>query len=132
MSQVRILPLGPLFFARLTQLARVPSLQVGSREFESLTAHQFYAPFVYRSGHSPFTQVRGVRFPYGVPVLCGYSTVGSTSACQAEGHEFESRYPLQIFHPCSLTVKQRIYIPCATDNWPMWVRLPPGVPVMYR
>ena len=28
----------------------------------------------------------------------------------------------------SLTVKQRIYIPCATDNWPMWVRLPPEVP----
>ena len=30
--------------------------------------------------------------------------------------------------PGSLMVKQRIYIPCATDNWPMWVRLPPGGP----
>jgi hypothetical protein len=28
-----------------------------------------YAPFVYRLGHPPFTQVRGVRFSYGVPVL---------------------------------------------------------------
>ena len=26
-------------------------------------------------------------------------------------------------------VKQRIYIPCATDNWPMWVRLPPEAPI---
>jgi hypothetical protein len=25
-------------------------------------------------------------------------------------------------------VKQRIYIPCATDNWPMSVRLRPEVP----
>ena len=30
---------------------------------------------------------------------------------------------------CSLMVKQRIYIPCATDNWPMWVRLPPEAPM---
>ncbi len=30
---------------------------------------------------------------------------------------------------CSLMVKQRIYIPCATDNWPMWVRLPPEAPI---
>ena len=28
----------------------------------------------------------------------------------------------------SLMVKQRIYIPCATDNWPMSVRLRPEVP----
>jgi hypothetical protein len=28
---------------------------VGSREFESLTAHQVYAPFDYRSGQQPFT-----------------------------------------------------------------------------
>ena len=25
-------------------------------------------------------------------------------------------------------VEQRIYIPYATDNWLVWVRLPPGVP----
>ena len=30
-----------------------------------------HAPFVYRLGHPPFTQVRGVRFPYGVPKFYG-------------------------------------------------------------
>ena len=35
----------------------------------------------------------------------------------------------QILCLCSLMVKQRIYIPCATDNWPMWVRLPPEAPI---
>ena len=25
-------------------------------------------------------------------------------------------------------VEQRIYIPYATDNWLVWVRIPPGVP----
>lgn len=29
----------------------------------------------------------------------------------------------------SLMVKQRIYIPCATDNWPIWVRVPYPLPV---
>ena len=29
--------------------------------------HIVYARFVYRLGHPPFTQVRGVRFPYRVP-----------------------------------------------------------------
>jgi hypothetical protein len=28
---------------------------------------KFHAPFVYRLGHPPFTQKRGVRLPYGVP-----------------------------------------------------------------
>ena len=28
---------------------------------------RFYAPFVYRLGHIPFTDGRGVRFSYGVP-----------------------------------------------------------------
>ena len=28
-------------------------------------------------------------------------------------------------------VEQRIYIPYATDNWLVWVRLPPGVPNFY-
>ena len=41
---------------------------------------------------------------------------------------FDSWWPGQICL-CSLTVKQRIYIPCATDNWPMWVRLPPEAPI---
>ena len=30
------------------------------------------APFVYRLGHPPFTQVRGVRFSYGVPYKYEY------------------------------------------------------------
>ena len=33
--------------------------------------------------------------------------------------------------PCSLMVEQRIYIPYATDNWLVWVRIPPGVPNFY-
>ena len=39
-------------------------IEVGSSNLSPSTS---YAPFVYRLGHPPFTQVRGVRFPYGVP-----------------------------------------------------------------
>ena len=28
-------------------------------------------------------------------------------------------------------VEQRIYIPYATDNWLVWVRIPPGVPILF-
>ena len=38
-------------------------------EFESPLGHQQFnlARFVYRLGHIPFTDGRGVRFPYRVP-----------------------------------------------------------------
>ena len=42
-----------------------------------------YAPFVYRLGHPPFTQVRGVRFSYGVPSFRSQDVHGRTTACHA-------------------------------------------------
>ena len=43
----------------------------------------------------PYTVDMGVQFSNEVPVISGYSTVGSTFACQAKGHRFEPDYPLQ-------------------------------------
>ena len=61
-------PLGPPNLFRdstaVVQLA-VNQLVVGS--IPTLGASN--ARFVYRSGHLPFTQVRGVRFPYRVPSM---------------------------------------------------------------
>ena len=42
-------------------------LQLGGDRGKAWPKQDFNAPFVYRLGHPPFTQVRGVRFSYGVP-----------------------------------------------------------------
>jgi len=89
-----------------------------NRQFESDSVLQFFKKSMLGSsiglGHRPFTAGRGVRFPYRVPVLCGYSTVGSTSACQAEGHEFEPRYPLQDLKETAMpSVK---YLHCSSEG----------------
>ena len=42
-------------------------LQLGGDRGKAWPEQDFNAPFVYRLGHPPFTQVRGVRFSYGVP-----------------------------------------------------------------
>ncbi len=45
------------------------SLAFGRAGSSPARGTNFYAPFVYRLGHIPFTDVRGVRFSYGVPVM---------------------------------------------------------------
>ena len=52
--------------------------------------------------HSTVTAEEGDRYPLVPPTIC----------------------------PCSLMVEQRIYIPYATDNWLVWVRIPAGVPIL--
>ena len=42
--------------------------KVGAALYDPLVCfNMVFARFVYRLGHPPFTQVRGVRFPYRVP-----------------------------------------------------------------
>ena len=71
-----------------------------SRGFESLALrHIFitYGPLVKWLRHLPFTEVTGVRIPYGSPYsyIWRLSSAGRASALQAEGRRFD---PVSLHH----------------------------------
>src|SRR5690606_5612506 len=55
----------------------------------------YYGPLVKWLRHLPFTEVTGVRIPYGSPITRRLSSAGRASALQAEGQRFD---PVSLHH----------------------------------
>ena len=55
--------------------------RVGCVGLTKVCFNMVYAPFVYWLGHPPFTQVRGVRFSYGVPSFRSQDVHGRIQHC---------------------------------------------------
>ena len=78
----------------LAQVGRVPALQAGGQEFDSLTLHRLKKCESSSGGRVFACQAEGswVRSPSFAQFKLEYGAIGSTLLSYGKGCEFESRY----------------------------------------